>query len=111
MVCGIPPPSRRDPRCNDLTYDDGFGIWLVNTHDVVIDHATADANDTGGYVLDGQNTYHVTLENSGAQGNGSVRADLRPTDIPLIEFMLAMLAEYAHPVRPGVWRRYLAIIL
>jgi len=46
-----------------------------------------------------------------AQDAGSVRADLRPTDIPLIEFMLAMLAEYAHPVRPGLWRRYLAIIL
>jgi hypothetical protein len=25
--------------------------------------------------------------------------------------MLAMLAEYAQPVRPDVWRRYLAIIL
>jgi hypothetical protein len=28
-----------------------------------------------------------------AQADGSVRADLQPTDIPLIEFMLAMLAE------------------
>jgi hypothetical protein len=58
--------------CNDVTYDDGFGIWLVNTHDVVIDHATADANDTGGYVLDGSNTYNVTLENSSAQGDGNI---------------------------------------
>src|SRR5215510_15636179 len=46
-----------------------------------------------------------------AQADGSLRADLRPTDVPLIEFMLAMLAEYAQPVRPGVWRRYLVIIL
>ena len=46
-----------------------------------------------------------------AQADGSVRSDLRPTDVPLIEFMLAMLAEYAQPVRPGVWRRYLVIIL
>jgi nitrous oxidase accessory protein NosD len=58
--------------CDDVTYDDGFGIWLVNTHDVTIDHATADANDTGGYVLDGSNTYHVTLENSSAQGDGNI---------------------------------------
>jgi hypothetical protein len=58
--------------CNDVTYDDGFGIWLVNTHDVVIDHATADANDTGGYVLDGSGTYNVTLENSSAQGDGNI---------------------------------------
>lgn len=42
--------------CNDLTYDDGFGIWLVNTHDVVINHADADASDTGGYVFDGSTT-------------------------------------------------------
>ena len=53
----------------------------------------------------------VTTLVTRAQADGSVRADLRPTDVPLIEFMLAMLAEYAHPVRPGVWRRYLAIIL
>jgi len=53
----------------------------------------------------------VTTLVARAQADGSVRADLRPTDVPLIEFMLAMLAEYAHPVRPGIWRRYLAIIL
>jgi hypothetical protein len=58
--------------CNNVTYDDGFGIWLVNTHDVVINHADGDANDTGGYVLDGSNTYNVTLENSSAQGDGDI---------------------------------------
>ena len=58
--------------CNDVTYDDGFGIYLQDTHDVVINQATADANDTGGYVLDGTGTYNVTLENSSAQGGGSI---------------------------------------
>ena len=58
--------------CNDVTYDDGFGIYLQDTHDVVINQATADANDTGGYVLDGTGTYNVTLENSGSQGGGSI---------------------------------------
>jgi hypothetical protein len=58
--------------CNTVTYDDGFGIWLVDTHDVVISHADADANDTGGYVLDGPDTYHVTVENSSAQGDGPI---------------------------------------
>jgi hypothetical protein len=33
--------------CNDLSYDDGFGIDLVNTHDVTIDAAAVSANDTG----------------------------------------------------------------
>jgi AcrR family transcriptional regulator len=46
-----------------------------------------------------------------AQQDGKLRADLRPTDIPLIEFMLGSAAEYAGSVRPGLWRRYLAIVL
>ena len=56
--------------CIDVTYDDGFGIYLQNTDTAVIDHATADANDTGGYVLDGSS--HVTVENSSAQGDGNI---------------------------------------
>ena len=46
-----------------------------------------------------------------AQEAGDVRADLRPTDVPLIEFMLSAAAEYAGQVRPDIWRRYLALIL
>jgi AcrR family transcriptional regulator len=46
-----------------------------------------------------------------AQRDGTVRADLRPTDVPLIQFMLASAADYAWHVRPGIWRRYLALIL
>ena len=46
-----------------------------------------------------------------AQTDGQVRADLRPTDVPMIEFMVAAAAEYAWQVRPTVWRRYLALIL
>jgi hypothetical protein len=61
----------RNP-CNDVTYDDGFGIWLVNTHDAVINQADADANDTGGYVLDGPDTYDVTLENSSSRATGNI---------------------------------------
>jgi AcrR family transcriptional regulator len=46
-----------------------------------------------------------------AQADGQVRADLAATDIPIIEFMLAAVAEYARQVRPMLWRRYLALIL
>jgi AcrR family transcriptional regulator len=46
-----------------------------------------------------------------AQASGQVRADLRPTDIPLMLFMLGASAEYALHVRPEIWRRYLALIL
>jgi AcrR family transcriptional regulator len=46
-----------------------------------------------------------------AQADGKVRADLGPTDVPMIEFMIAAAAEYAWQVRPTIWRRYLALIL
>ena len=46
-----------------------------------------------------------------AQRDGKLRADLQPTDIPFIEFMLASAAEYAGAVRPEIWRRYLALII
>jgi AcrR family transcriptional regulator len=46
-----------------------------------------------------------------AQADGQVRADVSATDVPIIEFMLAAVAEYTHDVRPLVWRRYLTLIL
>lgn len=53
----------------------------------------------------------VTALVTRAQAAGAVRADLRPTDVPLIEFMLAAVVEYARTTRPQVWRRYLALLL
>jgi hypothetical protein len=64
------PPSNTP--CNDLTYDDGFGAWFVNTHDSVINQASADANDTGGYVLDGSGSYNDTIENTTSNGTGNI---------------------------------------
>jgi hypothetical protein len=46
-----------------------------------------------------------------AQAAGQVRGDLAPTDVPIIEFMLGGIAEYASDVRPAIWRRYLALML
>ena len=46
-----------------------------------------------------------------AQAAGQVRGDLAPTDVPIIEFMLGSISEYAREVRPAIWRRYLALML
>jgi len=46
-----------------------------------------------------------------AHAAGAVRADLRPTDVPLTLFMIAAVADYARPVRPATWRRFLALFL
>jgi hypothetical protein len=58
--------------CNSFDYDSGFGVYLQNTNYVTIDHASANADDTGGFVLDGLNTFNVTLTNSTAQAGGPI---------------------------------------
>ena len=46
-----------------------------------------------------------------AQAAGALRADFSPTDVPIITYLLASAAEYAGPVQPDLWRRYLALII
>ena len=56
--------------CNSFDYDTGWGVYLQHTHDVTIDHATANADDTGGYVLD--YAWNVNLGNSTAEAGGPI---------------------------------------
>jgi len=46
-----------------------------------------------------------------AQASGDLRADFQPTDVKMIAYMLSSLAEYAAPVAPEVWRRYLTMLI
>jgi len=46
-----------------------------------------------------------------AQAAGQVRADLRPTDIPFIVFVLTEASVLARQARPDIWRRYLALVI
>ena len=46
-----------------------------------------------------------------AQRDGKLRADIRPTDVPVIAFMLTTAAEYAGQAQPEIWRRYLTLIV
>ena len=46
-----------------------------------------------------------------AQAAGQLRADLRQTDIPFIVFLLADATQLAYAANPGIWRRYLTLIL
>ncbi len=46
-----------------------------------------------------------------AQAAGELRADFRATDVKIIVFMLASAAEYACHVQPGIWRRYLTLVI
>jgi hypothetical protein len=46
-----------------------------------------------------------------AQAAGQLRGDLRQTDIVFIVFTLTQAAELAQVASPGIWRRYLTLIL
>ena len=65
-------PTSASAPCVDVTYDDGMGVWFRNSSNSVIDHASASANDTGGYVLDGPGSYNDTVENSTSSGTGNI---------------------------------------
>ena len=45
-----------------------------------------------------------------AQADGSLRADVKPTDMPLLQLMLGSLSECTREADPEAWRRYLGII-
>jgi AcrR family transcriptional regulator len=46
-----------------------------------------------------------------ARADGSLRPDLEPTDIPLLQLMLGALSEVTRDVDPEIWRRYLGIVV
>ena len=46
-----------------------------------------------------------------AQAAGELRADLEPTDVPVITLLLALVADFTSDVVPELWRRYLTIVL
>jgi AcrR family transcriptional regulator len=46
-----------------------------------------------------------------AQASGDLRPDLNGTDMKMIGLMLASVAEYSAPAAPGLWRRYMAMLI
>jgi AcrR family transcriptional regulator len=46
-----------------------------------------------------------------AQAAGQLQLDLRPTDIPFIIFALTEATQFVREVSPGIWRRYLNLVL
>ncbi|MFJ6656367.1 TetR/AcrR family transcriptional regulator [Streptomyces sp. NPDC091377] len=46
-----------------------------------------------------------------AQESGDLRAEVTPSDIPVIQEMLSAATQFAQGRRPEIWRRYLEILL
>lgn len=64
------PACPKSQACNTFDYDSGWGIYVQDSTFVNISHASNNADDTGGYVLD--NSSHVDLGFSNAQGGGPI---------------------------------------
>jgi len=46
-----------------------------------------------------------------ARQSGQLRADITPTDMPLLQLMVGTVIDVARDDEPELWRRYLEIIL
>jgi AcrR family transcriptional regulator len=46
-----------------------------------------------------------------ARASGKLRADVDVNDLPILQLMVTAVIDYAQDATPGVWRRYLAIML
>jgi hypothetical protein len=66
--------------CNSFDYDSGFGVYVLNSNPVTISHASANADDTAGFVLDGSS--NVTIDNSTSQADGPICLSVGNQKIP-----------------------------
>jgi hypothetical protein len=66
--------------CNTFDYDTGWGVYLQNSTQVKIDHASANADDTGSYILD--NSSYVDLGNSTGEAAGPICITLNGQKTP-----------------------------
>jgi len=64
------PACPKSTACNTFDYDTGWGIYLQNSTHVNIEHASANADDTGGYIFD--NSSFVDLGNSTGEASGAI---------------------------------------
>lgn len=46
-----------------------------------------------------------------AQAAGELRADIAPTDVPLVQIMIGAVVERSRGVAPDLWRRYVTVLL
>ena len=65
--------------CNDFTYDEAYGLFILNSSDVLVEGLNAAANDTAGIVLSGSGTSRVEIRFSQVSGNGPICHTVQPS--------------------------------
>ncbi len=78
---GGDPACAQAPDCNDFTYDEAYGLLILNSHDVLVEGLNATANDTAGILLNGKGTYRVEVRASRASGNGPICHTMQPSGL------------------------------
>lgn len=58
--------------CDEFTYDDGRGLLIQNSHDIQVTDTMTSADDSGGILLDGSNTYNILIQGGEATANGPI---------------------------------------
>jgi hypothetical protein len=66
--------------CNSFDYDSGWGVYLQGSTQVTISYASANADDTGGFVLD--DSSGVTIDHSTSQADGPICLSVSSQKIP-----------------------------
>src|SRR2546428_1047123 len=79
LTIGQPCTLGNGDGCNEFTYDDGRGIFVHDSYNVLVVYTITTADDTGGVLLDGSGTYGVTLLNGKATADGPICAGGVPT--------------------------------
>jgi hypothetical protein len=82
--------------CNAFTYDDGRGIRLDNSHDVTVRSTDIAADDTGGILLNGVDTYNADIGLISVGGIGSICEMGSPTGDVTDDYGGIMLTNGAH---------------
>jgi AcrR family transcriptional regulator len=72
-----------------------------------------DAAHGRGRVAHARERMHPVIEAlvARARASGDLRADVEPTDLPLMQLMLGSVVDHTRDVEPEAWRRFLTIVL
>jgi len=66
--------------CNTFDYDTGWAMYIQNSSYINVEHASAQADDTGGFIIDGSN--HVDLGFSSGSASGAICITLNGGKMP-----------------------------
>ncbi len=58
--------------CNDLTYDDGRGLHILNSYNILVQNTVTGSDDTTDILIEGSHSSNITLNGSSAQSSGPI---------------------------------------